>query len=153
MYHVFIIIINFEEDSIIIINCEDNINGSSPELEMELELKWPELELKLIVSSGIGIENNGIEIEMKKMELTPTLSMTHITITTVGLVLHDIKLQRVPLQLDEQYSVEYYRCYKMIIANEILKPLNWLTLIDCVQTTYDIEPGFHYFNNVNISSM
>ena len=85
------------------------------------------------------------------MELTPTLPMTHITITKLRLVLHDIELQRLPLQLDEQYSMEYYSCYKMIIANEILKPLNWLILIDCVQTTYEIVNGFHYFNNVNTS--
>ena len=74
MYFVIIIIINFEE----------KINRSFPELRLdlnplELELKCPELELelKLFVSSGIGIEieNNGIGIgiELKKWNWPPTL--------------------------------------------------------------------------------
>ena len=61
----------------VIINFEEDINRSFLEkrldlkfLELELELKSPELELELelkrIVSSGIGIENNGIRIELKK---------------------------------------------------------------------------------------
>ena len=63
----------------ITINFTEDFNRSSLELrldlkspELELELKSPELELelqlKLIVSSGIGIgiENNGIGIELKK---------------------------------------------------------------------------------------
>ena len=74
MYHVIIIIINFEEDIIIIINCEEDINRSflelrldlnSPELELELELKCPELELelelKLIANSGIGIDHRAAQ--------------------------------------------------------------------------------------------
>ena len=69
MYHVIIIIINFEED----INrslLELRLDLNSPELELELKCPELELELKLIVSSwiGIGIENNGIGIgiELKK---------------------------------------------------------------------------------------
>ena len=76
---VIIITINFDED----INRsfpELRLDLNSPESELELELKCPELELelelKLIRSSGIGIENNriGIGIELKKIELTPTLN-------------------------------------------------------------------------------
>ena len=64
--------INFAEDFMSFLDLM--LDLKSPELELELELKSPELELKLIVSSGIGIENNGIGIELKKMELTPTLA-------------------------------------------------------------------------------
>ena len=65
MYLVIKIIINFEED---INRSFLNLRLDLKSLELELELKSPELELKLIVSSGIriGIENNGIGIELKK---------------------------------------------------------------------------------------
>ena len=80
MYIVINTIINFEED----------INRSF--LELRLDLKFPELELdrnwnwnwnrrnrnwnwNLLWSGiGIGIENNGIAIELKKLEVTPTLA-------------------------------------------------------------------------------
>ena len=57
----------------VIINFMEDFNRSFLELRLdlkcpELELKYPELELKLIVSIGIGIGNNGIWIwiELKK---------------------------------------------------------------------------------------
>ena len=61
----------------IMINFTEDFNRSflqlrldlkSPELELELKSPELELELKLIGSSGIGIgiENNGIGIELKK---------------------------------------------------------------------------------------
>ena len=72
----------------IIIDFAENFNRSFLELSLdfkspELELKSLEfaLELKLIVSCGIcigiGIENNGIVIgiQLKKMELIPTLEL------------------------------------------------------------------------------
>ena len=67
MYIVVIIITNFEED----INrsfLELKLDLKLPELELELKSPELELELKLIVSSriGIGIENNGFGIELKK---------------------------------------------------------------------------------------
>ena len=67
---VIIITINFDED----INrsfLELRVDLNSPELELELKCPELELELKLIGSSGIGIgiENNGIGIELKKWNL------------------------------------------------------------------------------------
>ena len=68
MYLVIIIIINFTEDfnrSFL----DFRLDLKCPELELELKCPELELELKLIVSSGIGIgiENNGIGIELKKL--------------------------------------------------------------------------------------
>ena len=63
MYLVIIIIIYFKEDINRLL-----LDLKYPELELELTILELELELKLIVSCRIGIEKNGLGIELKKLD-------------------------------------------------------------------------------------
>ena len=64
----------------------------------------------------------------------------------------DIELENLLLNYNDQYSLEYW-CFDQIeFANKILNPFE-LNDIDCTQPNYEIDPDFHYFNDVNISNM
>ena len=64
----------------------------------------------------------------------------------------DIELQNLLLNFDDQYSLEYW-CFDQIeFADKILYPFE-LNDIDCTQPNYEIDPDFHYFNDVSRSNM
>ena len=64
----------------------------------------------------------------------------------------DIELQNLLLNFDYQYSLEYWCCDRIEFANKILNPFE-LNDIDCTQPNYEIDPDFHYYNDVNISNI
>ena len=64
----------------------------------------------------------------------------------------DIEWQNILLNYDDQYSLEHWCFDRIEFANKILNSFE-LNDIDCTQRNNEIDPDFHYLNDVNISNM
>ena len=64
----------------------------------------------------------------------------------------DIELLSLFLSSNDQYSPENWCCDQMNFANTILNSFE-LNDVECTQPNYEIDPDFHYINDVNISNV